>query len=121
MEEVLAVIERHFQAAGLPPEPSPDHPFRYRYMKVQEKRKSRYWKIDRVLLLEVGLNVEYCWVGTGRTRARVYRFSPQALRQLPEFMQDYKVRSFNEIQMAVLSTQWQPYWHFLPVPEKTNE
>lgn len=115
-ETALAVVAREFRAWGLPVEPAPEDRFRYRYVKVCEKFTSRYWRIDRALLLEAGLNVEYAWVGNGATRSRVYRFSPKALQQLPEFMHDYPVRSFSDDEMRYLQSVWNPYWHFLPIP-----
>lgn len=118
LDVALAVVAREFQAWGLPVEPAPEDRFRYRYVKVHERIKSRYWKIDRALLLGAGLNVEYTWVGTGANRSRIYRFSPQALRALPEIMADYKVRSFPDDEMNYLLAYWEPYWHFLEAPKE---
>lgn len=119
LDTALAAVSREFEVWGLPKEPAPEDLYRYRYVKVHEKWKSRYWKIDRALLLEAGLNVEYSWVGSGASRSRVYRFSSLALQNLPEVMNDYKVRSFSEDEMNWLLAWWEPYWHFLPAPEKS--
>jgi hypothetical protein len=118
LDVALAAVAREFEVWGLPTEPAPEDKFRYRYVKVREKWKSRYWKIDRALLLDAGLNVEYTWVGNGASRSRVYRFSPKAMASLPAFMGDYKVRSFSDIEMSLLHLWWEPYWHFLPAPAK---
>lgn len=119
LNDALAAVEHEFKSWGLPDKPTPNDRYRYRYVKVREQFTSRYWKIDRALLLDAGLNVEYTWVGQGRNRHRIYRFSPQAMKALPEFMADYKVRSFSDDDMNYIEAFWEPYWHFLPAPEKS--
>lgn len=121
LDQAIDVVSREFRARGLPSDPAPEDRFRYRYVKVHEKWKSRYWKIDRSILLDSGLNVEYAWVGQDPNRSRVYRFSPQSLGKLPGFMGDYKVRSFSDDDMNYLLSCWEPYWHFLEAPDDSEE
>ena len=120
LDRALELVSREFQAWGLPDDPAPNDLFRYRYVEIKESFTSRYWKIDRALLVSAGLNVEYAWVGTGRGRRRIYRFTAQALLKLPEVMADYKVRSFSDEDMNYLKSKWEPYWHFLAALEPTE-
>ncbi|RKZ95076.1 MAG: hypothetical protein DRQ40_04465 [Gammaproteobacteria bacterium] len=124
------IVSREAQDRGLPDEPRPGDRFRYRYVFVHEELTSTYWKIDRELLFDAGLNVEYAWVDTAKPfRSRMYRFSSQDLTRLPGIMYDCKVRSFDEQDLVYLYgpsseekdgsvTLSSPYWHFLPAPEK---
>lgn len=117
LERAIERVSRECRAWGLPTEPAPEDRFRYRYVKVYEERTSRYWEIDRALLLDAKLNVEYTWIGAKPSRGRVYRFSPQVMQNLPSILEDYKVQSYPNDDLDYVLMWWEePYWHFLEAP-----
>lgn len=115
IEDALNTVKEEATFRGLPsvPDLRDLRSDSYRYIFVQEARSSNYWRIDRELLTS-GFNVDYVWIAhdVRLERSRLYRFAPQLLLQLPDFMLDFKVTNLTDQEVYTLC-QSRPSWCFL--------
>ena len=115
LEEALNTVKEEAVFRGLPsvPDLRDLRTDDYRYIFVQERKAANYWRIDRELL-NAGFNVDYVWIARDvkSDRSRLYRFAPQLLMQLPDFMSDFKVTNLSAQEVYALCKS-RPLWCFL--------